>query len=88
MQMTGPLPPPPDTASAVTATDGIVATVRIARALVQAGRQVDLGGLDRMVGLLCARVLDLPPEQGRTLRPRLLALLAELDELNGALAPP
>jgi hypothetical protein len=49
---------------------------------------VDLSGLEGMVGLLCARVLDLPPAQGRGLRPLLASLLAELDELNGALAPP
>ena len=68
--------------------DTISATLRMARALIEGHRQVDLSGLDRMVGLLCARVLDLPPAQGRALRPLLASLLAELDELNGALAPP
>jgi hypothetical protein len=68
--------------------DSISATLRMALALIEGQRQVDLSGLDSMVGLLCARVLDLPPAQGRALRPRLASLLADLDELNGALAPP
>lgn len=75
-------------AAATALAEGISATLRMARALIEGHRQVDLAGLDGMVGLLCARALDLPPEQGRALRPRLLLLLAELDGLNGALAPP
>ena len=67
---------------------GISATLRIARGLIEGRRQVELAGLDAMVGLLCARVLDLPPEQGRALRPRLALLLTELDGLAGALPPP
>jgi hypothetical protein len=68
--------------------DTISATLRMALALIAGHRRVDLSGLEGMVGLLCARVLDLPPAQGRALRPRLASLLADLDELNGALAPP
>jgi hypothetical protein len=68
--------------------EGVSATLRIVRGLIAGHRQVDLAGLDAMVGLLCARTLDLPPEQGRALRPRLLLLLAELDGLTGALEPP
>jgi len=66
-------------------------TVGIARSLVQAGRRVDLAGLEGEMGFICARTLDLPPEQGRGLRPALLALRAELDALLAALtarAPP
>lgn len=57
----------------------------MARGLVAAGRYVDISGLDRQVGLLCAKTLDLPPEDGRTLRPMLMALLAELDDLSDTL---
>lgn len=81
-------PPDPLAADAEALADGVSATLRIARALIAGHRQVDLGGLDAMVGLLCARALDLPPDQGRALRPRLMLLLAELDALTGALAPP
>ena len=75
-------------AAAEALADGVSATLRIARGLIEGHRQVDLAGLEAMVGWLCARALDLPPEQGRALRPRLALLLTELDDLTGALAPP
>lgn len=59
-------------------------TLRVARVLVELSRPVDLAGLEDAVGRLCAAILDLPPEQGRTLRPQLAAVLAELDALEGA----
>lgn len=68
--------------------DGVAATLRIAQALVESDRRVDLSGLDRMVGVLCARMLDLPADQGRLLQPRLVTLLLELDRLAIALPPP
>jgi hypothetical protein len=75
-------------ADAEALAEGVSAMLRIARGLIEGRRQVDLGGLDAMVGWLCARALDLPPEHGRALRPRLVLLLTELDALTGALAPP
>jgi hypothetical protein len=66
-------------------------TLGIARSLVKAGKQVDLTGLDAEMGFVCARMLDLPPEEGRALHPELLALRAELDSLSQVLearAPP
>ncbi len=80
--------PNPIVETAEALADGVSATLRVARGLIAGHRQVELAGLDAMVGLLCARTLDLPPEQGRALRPRLLLLLAELDGLTGALRPP
>ena len=73
--------------------DGLARTICIARVLVENGRQVDLAGLDRGVGLLCAKAFDLPPETGRSLRPHLIALLSAADQLTEALragddAPP
>ena len=56
-----------------------------ARVLVEHERRIDLAGLDRGVGLLCAKALDLPPDSGRSVRPHLLALLAEADRLTEAL---
>ncbi len=60
-------------------------TVAIARALAGSGRPVDLAGLDQAMGLLCAKALDLPPDQGRLARPALAVVLAELDLLSTTL---
>lgn len=68
--------------------DGVARTVQMARKLAEVRRRVDLAGLDRMVGLLCAKMLDLPLDQGRRLRPRLAQLQQELDGLDRVLAEP
>ncbi len=60
--------------------------VGVACALVEAGRVVDLSGLDSQVGLLCAKTLDLPPEEGRRARPWLIALSGGVEALSRALA--
>lgn len=60
--------------------------VGVACALVKAERVVDLTGLDRQIGLLCAKSLDLPPDEGRKVRPRLVALLGSVEALSRALA--
>lgn len=65
--------------SAADLADGLARTLRIAEALHAARRHVDLAGLDDLIGRLCARVLDLPPDQGRTLRPCLVALCEQAD---------
>lgn len=57
-------------------------TIAIARALVASGRPVDLTGLDQAVGLLCARTLDLPPDQGCAARPTLIEVLHDLELLT------
>ncbi len=64
---------------------GVATTIRLSRALVDTGRSVDLAGLDRIIGLLCAKALDLQPEQGRELIPELSAMLREIDGLSAAL---
>lgn len=61
-------------------------TVGIARNLVQAGKRVDLTGLDAEMGFVCARTLDLPPEDGRALQPDLIGLRAAIDVLTASLA--
>lgn len=66
--------------------DAVAAMLRLARGMVAAGRRVNLDGMDQMVGRLCARCLDLPPEEGRVLRPRLAELLCEIDALHTVLA--
>lgn len=67
--------------------DGVIAMVRTARALAAAKRPIDLAGLDRVIGIYCAKALDLPLPEGRRLRERLRSLDAELDLLERDLAP-
>ena len=71
--------------TAVGMAEGLSRTICIARLLVENGRTVDMAGLDRGVGLLCAKALDLPPEAGRGLRPSLMMVLAEANQLTEAL---
>ncbi len=70
------------------AIDGAEATLRIASALASAGRVLDLAGLDVEIGKLCASLLDLPPDHGRALRPRLIGIAVEMDRLAATLVPP
>ncbi|MDE2006153.1 MAG: hypothetical protein KGI51_06275 [Rhodospirillales bacterium] len=67
---------------------GLTQTLALARALAEAGRRIDLAGLDSQVGLLCARMLDLDPEDGRGARVELIRLRAELDALAAVLSRP
>jgi hypothetical protein len=60
-------------------------TVGVARALIRAGRTLDLSGIDDGVGLLCAQALDLPTEQGQLMAGLLRDLLADIDGLMDAL---
>lgn len=93
MMQVAPLPSAPDTSddARMAAVEGLagkaVGALRLAGALAQGGRRLDLAGLDQMVGRLCAQALDLPPAQGRMVRPLLLALLRELDALGVRLDP-
>ena len=66
---------------------GLLRTMRIAAALIEAGLTVDLSGLDDLIGQLCARTLDLPPGQGALLIGELDSLLAETDVLHATLVP-
>jgi hypothetical protein len=74
-----------------TATDAVRAyaeqltkLVDLAHALVDSNREVDLTGLECEIGLLCAKSLDLPPDEGRRIRPRLLALFGSVEGLSRA----
>ena len=81
------LPPGPcpfDAAQAL--ASGVASMVRLACVVVESGRPVDLRGLDGQIGLLCAKALDLPPEQGRAMAKALAALLSDTDALHQALA--
>ncbi|MDR3538899.1 MAG: hypothetical protein P4L71_20560 [Acetobacteraceae bacterium] len=61
-------------------------TMVIVHRLIDDGRTVDLTGLDAQIGLLCAKALDLPAEQGRFVRPALISLLRKVDSVSTALA--
>jgi len=62
---------------------GIARVLDLAVILAKSGRRIDLVGIDRKVGLLCAQALDLPPELGRELVAALQAQIATLDQLTG-----
>ena len=66
-------------------SEELARTMCVARALVEHGRTVDLAGLDRGVGLLCAKALDLSPPAGREVRSYLVTVLVEVDRLTEAL---
>jgi hypothetical protein len=61
---------------------------QLCRAFAHSGRRIDLGGLDQKVGLLCAKALDLPPEQGREARAELILLRNEIEQLGQILEQP
>lgn len=63
------------------AAQGLIGVMRCASRLVATQRSVDLAGLDHQVGLICAKILDLPLSEGHALRPCLLRALHEADAL-------
>ena len=67
---------------AIEAMDG---TLIMARALVEGGRRIDLAGLDREAGRLCAAVMALDVEEAKRLRPALEALRRQVDGLSVSL---
>jgi len=60
-------------------------TLAIAHGLLRAERQVDLTGLDAEIGFVCAQALNLPPADGRAVRPVLIDLREQVDLLHQAL---
>ncbi|MGH7044705.1 MAG: hypothetical protein ACREFY_21580 [Acetobacteraceae bacterium] len=82
-----PLPETP-LAQVLGLTAGLLDTLGVARALAETGRRLDLAGLDSQIGLLCARMLDLEPDEGRVARVELIRLRADLDALAAVLARP
>jgi hypothetical protein len=66
----------------------LAGTARLACALAEAGETIDLAGLAGHVGLLCAKALDLAPEQGREVRVELITLRNDLNLLAAVLGQP
>jgi hypothetical protein len=62
--------------------DRLTRTMAVARALISAGRTVDLRGLEDGVGLLCAQTLDLELADSRPLLPAMLEVAAQVDRLS------
>ena len=76
-----------DSLAAVRAmAEELTETIGMARALASCGRVVDLTGLDQQIGLLCAKSLDLEPDDGRGLRPNLIVLSVAMETLSRVLA--
>ena len=66
-------------------SDELMNVLNVAKSLLEAGHSIDLTGLNDQVGLLCAKSLDLPPDDGRRVRPRLIVLSASIEALSRAL---
>ncbi|MEX2644149.1 MAG: hypothetical protein WD270_11890 [Acetobacterales bacterium] len=60
----------------------IAGLIRRARRDLKGGTPVDLTGLDTTMAALCEAVVALPKEQADALKPRLIALKDELDDLE------
>ena len=85
--MTAPHPHAPSPAAIIgAAIEAMGGTLTVARALIAAGRRVDLGGLDREIATICAAAMALAEAEGRALRPLLLALERDIGLLEAALA--
>ena len=70
------------------AIDSLQGTLTMARALVLAGREVDLAGLDREAARLCAAVACMPGDSGQALLPSLIGLTREVDALSVSIPEP
>lgn len=79
-------PPSPALTGIAMVVDTMATTLMLARALVFAGHRVDLDGVDREIGDLCAETIALPRDEGRLLRPALEGLLREIQALEEDLA--
>jgi hypothetical protein len=75
--MTGPAPDDP-----AALLDRVEARLAAARNGLEGGALADLDGLDGEVAHLRDRLAALPGDQARPLRPRLIAVLDEIDRLS------
>lgn len=86
MEPQAEMPPPSPFDRAAAAAAAITGTLRMAHLLARSRRRIDLAGLDQEIGRLCAASFDLPPAEGRAMRPLLATVLAELDRLSACAA--
>lgn len=71
-----------DAAAARDAISEVAGLIEAARRALADGRAVALASLEETTRLACRAVEDLPPEEGRRLRPALEAVLYDLDALT------
>ncbi|WP_158047129.1 hypothetical protein [Skermanella pratensis] len=64
--------------------EGIVLAVADARVALSGGGVIDLAGLDDRIGAICAALEARTPEAARSLLPRLLTLVEDLNMLSAA----
>ncbi len=76
-----------DTDAVLAATAGFEAMLSIALGLVQAGRRIDLAGLEQEAARLCAAALVCPEASYPALRAALLPLLPRVAALRAAIRP-
>jgi hypothetical protein len=77
---------PSPTAAVEAAIASLDGTLAMARALVESGRRIELDGLENDAAALCAALMLLSPEAARALRPALIGLRRQVDELATSLA--
>lgn len=85
---TEPAEPSIEVMATLAAIDSLQATLTMARALVLAGREVELDGLDREAARLCAAVACLPGDSGQALLASLIGLTREIDALSVCIPEP
>lgn len=82
----GEFSPSPALEATTMIVETMAATMLMARALLVAGHRIDLDGVEREIGDLCAEAVALPRAEGRRLRPALQGLLSEVEALEADLA--
>ncbi len=83
-----PLPADRHAEAVRAAIETLGGTVAVARALLEAGRMIELAGLERDCAMLCAAMMALDPPEAKRLRPALEELLFQVNRLASQLEPP
>jgi hypothetical protein len=80
----------PNTHSVAEAVEAAIAsfdgTIALARAFVEAGRRIELDGLERDAAALCAAIMAMDAEAAKRMRPALEGLRRQIDSLAASLA--
>jgi hypothetical protein len=74
--------------SALGEIEAMRGTLTMARALVEAGRTIDLAGLDRQAAGICRSVAALPPGGGQAVKSAMIALMRDVQALAATLPDP
>lgn len=60
-------------------------TLTVAEVLLDAGREIDLSGLEKEVASVCAAAVTLPAPEGRALRSELAGLMLQVEGIEARL---